>query len=643
MPSFFENQERARHNTHVFVLLMALAVFALGCALYPVLFFIVEFKNLWRPLLASDYPDLDLMHGFSYVRPDLFALGLLGTAAFVLIASATRTVLLTGGGAQIAELMGGRLVSGSPRTELERRLLNVVEEMAIAAGIPVPQVFVLDLESGINAFAAGSTPHDAAIGVTRGCVEKLTRDELQGVIGHEFSHVLNGDMALNMRMMGIVYGITCLATFGRDLMNPRTRKGDAGAPLLLPLGFVVWLIGSLGEVCGQMIKAAVSREREFLADASAVQFTRNPDGIVGALKKIGGWSVGGDVTVPQAEEISHFFFGEIRWRAPGSMLATHPPLEERIKRIDPSFDGAFADMEQDVALVEDEGPVRMLNTATPNAAARRAPHAAAVVAQVGSLSHEGLEEGMRLLQAFPAGLRQAADSPFSACAAVFALLLADDAAVRKMQLAQIERSTGAGMCTETNRLAPAVDALRRRDRLSFVALLAPALRALSADQRTTLCQTVQALIDADKQTSIFEYILAHTLFERLSPDSNARALSRVHVSSLSDLRAELGRVLSLLAYAGSSDRTSVESAFAAGAGRVEELQLALLSPDASLLDGLWPAIISLRSLAPLQCGKVVDACAHTVLADGRVIGDEDTLLGAVCDALGCPLPPLPNA
>jgi Zn-dependent protease with chaperone function len=645
MTSFFEHQDRARRNTRVLVLLMAVGVTAMGCGIYALLV-LVEQQGFSR---------LTSMGGLerpALLQPDLLLLCLFGTAATVLLASGARVLSLRGGGAQIAEMMGGRLVSGSPRDTLDKRLLNVVEEMAIASGVPVPMVFVMDDEQGINAFAAGFTPDDAAVAVTRGCLEKLTRDELQGVIAHEFSHVLNGDMRLNIRLMGIVFGIVCLGLLGRLLMriggnasfygsSDRRERGGSPGMALFVLGLGVMGIGAIGELFGKLIKAAVSRQREFLADASAVQFTRNPSGIAGALKKIGGWSEGAKLQAPHADEASHFFFGDIHRRLfDGSILATHPPLAERIQRIDPSFRGEFPEVGPGVAQPEEQGAVSGFAGRGAQTDAE-APAAASVVGRVGTTSAQSLQDGKRLLEALPGPLRDAAQSPFSACSAVFALLLSEDSAVRQSQAEQIATLAGPSLRTETDRLASAVQALPRSQRLPFVALLAPGLRALSNDQRAAFSRTVEALINADASVSIFEYVLGQTLRERLSPDSSAAQRARVRYRSLEAVQKELALVLSLLAHAGDFDGSGAAQAFSAGAARLPGVELALLPPSERLLFGLAAALTELRALLPQLCAQVVDACAHAVLADRRITEDEDTLLRAVCDALGCPLPPLP--
>ena len=273
-------------------------------------------------------------------NPQLFLLAAVGTLAVIALGSGFKTLELAQGGSSVATMLGGRLVAPTTTDPDERKLRNVVEEMAIAAGVPVPQVYLLPEEQGINAFAAGHSTSDAVVAVTAGAVRLLTRDELQGVIGHEFSHILNGDMRLNLRLMGIVFGILCLAVIGRVLLYTRSRSSKDKNPLPL-LGLALIVIGWIGVFFGRLIQAAVSRQREFLADASSVQFTRNPAGLAARSRKIGGLSFGSKLEAAHAEEASHMFFGNGMSESFFHLMETHPPLAERIRAIDPSFDGTF--------------------------------------------------------------------------------------------------------------------------------------------------------------------------------------------------------------------------------------------------------------------------------------------------------------
>ena len=326
---FFAHQDQARKHTKVLVVYFVIAVACIIASVY-LASLVIFYGTQSQQQPGNPTPELVLWD------PKIFLYAMLGTLGVVIVGSLYKTVELAKGGSAVAESLGGRLISPNPTNPDERKLRDVIEEMAIASGVSVPKIYVLDEDEGINAFAAGHAPGDAAIGVTRGCMTLLNRDELQGVIGHEFSHLLNGDMRLNLRVMGVIFGILCLAVIGRILLYSRGRRDKN--PLML-LGLALIIIGAIGTFFGRLIQAAISRQREFLADASSVQFTRNPAGLSGALQKIGG--VGSRIESPHAGEANHMFFSDGLGKSFFRMMDTHPPLEERIRAIDPGWDGKF--------------------------------------------------------------------------------------------------------------------------------------------------------------------------------------------------------------------------------------------------------------------------------------------------------------
>jgi Zn-dependent protease with chaperone function len=355
------------------------------------------------------------------------------------------------------------LVSGQPQDGLDRRLLNVVAEMALAAGTPVPQVYVLDREPGINALAAGWDLGDAVICVTRGCLHKLTRSELQGVVAHEFSHLLHGDARLNLRLMGAVYGMISIGLLGKQLMRGSHWSSRRDGSLVL-IGGSIAAIGALGGFLGNLIKAAVSRQREYLADASAVQYTRDPESIARALKKIGGYMLGSRLSSVRADELEHFFFEETSASAGWAWLTTHPPLHERIRRLEPSFDGTFIAPAEGLAESAEREPRRsplpmaayqQAEAATLTAAAHRTPPltAAQVVPLIGTSRSEPGPELEPLL-------REACENSFSACGLVLALLLSGDKAIEQRQARHIRELAGAALCSEAQRLQRRCSTLR---------------------------------------------------------------------------------------------------------------------------------------------------------------------------------------
>src|SRR5687767_2074493 len=427
---FFAHQEAARRRTSLLLFYYVLAVVFLVAATYAAVMFVF----LWRGNSSGNQVPL--------WNPKAFAGASLGTLAVVLLGSLWRMLELRQGGAAVAQMLGGTPVGTTPADANEHKLRNVVEEMSIASGTPVPEIYVLEEEQGINAFAAGHSTSDAAVGVTRGCIQKLSRDELQGVIAHEFSHILNGDMRMNIRLIGVLHGILCLYLVGRILLRVRASSSGSrkkgGNPLPL-FGLILMAIGGLGVLFGRLIQAAVSRQREFLADASAVQFTRNPNGIAGALKKIGGSVYGSQLQTSQAGAASHLFFGNGLAESWFGLTATHPPLQERIKRIDPAFDGKFTKVqEDDWAKAADTLVARMAMTNPPafaRAAATASVRAERIVRRTGNPVQVSFAAG--LLDALPSELRAAPANSLNATALMFALVLGHTIEIREQQIAQL--------------------------------------------------------------------------------------------------------------------------------------------------------------------------------------------------------------
>ncbi len=660
MRNFFEHQDRARRNTGWLLFLFFFAVVALGIGVYLATLLGLQLSHVeFSGTQVGFQTHRGYTHGdaarevrpFRLWRPDIFAGCFAGTLLVIFIASLGRTSALRSGGTAVAEMLGGRLVPPGTSDPRERRLRNVVEEMAIASSVPVPQVFVLDEEPGINAFAAGHTPGDAAVVVTRGTLERLNRDELQGVVGHEFSHILNGDMRLNVRLMGVLFGILVIGIIGRGMIRimPGSRRsvrggrGGGAALAFIVAGALIALIGYAGLLCARLIKAAVSRQREFLADAASVQFTRNPNGIAGALKKIGGHALGSAVGAPRAEEASHFFFHTaLSYNLLGGLFATHPPLAERIRRVDPSFDGNFPEVpivDVEEALVDAETAAVAGFAASPVASLALDP--SAVIQQVGHPRPEHTDYAVALLRELPDALRQATTSSFTSCALIYGLLLSDVPETRDRQAAMIREHSGEDLLRETWRLAAALGDMDARWRLPVAKLAQPVLRQMTADQRARFSKTIGELIAADQQVSLFEFALTRTLLRHLTPD-RAAATPRVSIRSLDAVLGEAGLLLSCLAHSGSRDEPeNAGRAFAAGVARFGAAAqgLALLPAERCPLSEVEQAVERLRATSPRLRETILDACAHCVLSDYEVTPEEADLLRVVADALDCPLPP----
>ena len=658
---FFQQQDSARRRTKLLVVYFVLAVVLIILAVY------FAFVAAFFGMQAQMGPSVALLAaervgGLWY--PQLFLWVTLGTLAVVAAGSLYKTWSLSGGGAAVAILLGGRQLDPGTADLAERKVLNVVEEMAIASGTPVPPVYLLE-EAGINAFAAGHSPGDAVIGVTRGCMQLLSRDELQGVVAHEFSHILNGDMRLNLRLMGLLHGILIIGIIGYLVMRIVLQSGRGSRPVvrssgdkkgggggvilaLFVLGLLLCIIGYVGTFFGQLIKSAVSRQREFLADASAVQFTRNPAGIAGALIKIGGLSAGSCIEHEHAGEASHMFFEDALRPSFLNLLATHPPLLERIRRLDPSFDGHFpATVVQAVSavLVPESEAAGGLGFASGVAAAGPRPklrvRSEEVVQQVGAPQSQHRDYAQAVRDAIPASILAEAREPCGARAVICALLVDADAQIAARQFQRLA-ATDAALGRETQRLLPTVCDLKAECRLPLIDLAVPALQRLSPAQYASFRQCVQDLIAADAQEDLFEYTLQRVLLQNLEPRFGKPRKLQVAYYALAGVTRECAQLLSALAYAGQREADAAQRAFAQGAAQLGlPAGAVVLLPSAEAgLDALDQALAKLVAIAPPLKRRLLAACADCVVADGEVTIEEAELLRAVSASLDCPMPPL---
>jgi Zn-dependent protease with chaperone function len=650
---FFAQQDKTRRKTKLLVFYFVLAVMAIIAACY---FIGLVVFNAYG---SEHHRYYDAPTQFILWDVRLFLGVTVGVLAVIFLGSAYKTNELSGGGASVAALMGGTPVNPNTTDPNERKLLNVVEEMAIASGVPVPEVYVLRNESGINAFAAGHTTSDAAIGVTRGCMELLTRDQLQGVIGHEFSHILNGDMRLNLRLIGIIFGLLCIATIGRILLRTRSSGRNDRNPLPL-LGLALLLLGSIGVFFGRLIQAAVSRQREYLADASSVQFTRNPAGLSGALQKIGQYSFGSKLESEHAPDLCHMFFGNGLGEPFFGLMATHPPIPDRIRAIDPSWDGKYPPLEKQqvetvkrAALAELKRPPKPMPDlfrtvlggaiiAEGSAEKPRVVRPHTVLSNLGNPTPLHLQYAEQLRESLPDSIRAATREPLAATALVYALLLSPDDATRSTQLAGLAGRTTPEIYGKAAALYPDVAAAARRARLPMVNLALGALRQLSPEQFQRFSQTLQWLIESDQKVELFELVLQKILLRHLTPHFTGARQPIVQYYTLKPLVPDGVLVMSALAHVGASDPAAANQAFETGAPHLRapaDVDFGLLPRDQCSVDKIEAALNRLALAVPTIKKNLLEACVYTVGADGTMTESEAELLRAVADALDCPIPP----
>lgn len=644
--NFFTEQDRARSKTTWLVVCLVAAVISLiVITTLAVAAFVYVLQNssdsyqLSQAINTSTYD-----HFRALLTPQLVGSVAVLVLVVVVLSSLYKLLQLNRGGKAVADALGGRLINIDTRDADERKVLNVVEEMAIASGNPVPGVYLLE-DSAINAFAAGFGRHDAVIGVTRGCIQQLDRDQLQGVIAHEFSHIHFGDMRLNLRLVALLHGILIIGLVGYFVLRSAGASGrkNAGAQLALGVGLIV--IGYCGTFFGNIIKAAVSRQREFLADASAVQFTRNPEGIAGALKKIGGWQQGSKLENKHAAEYSHLYFSNGIRQALGSVLATHPPLEERIKRLDSRWDGQFAvsqpTQQYTAAAGEptaDMGPAAFAGAAVAGLASvtpgnLRTNPAMRLEDKIGNPTSAHIAYARNLLNELPEALVQSAHEPYSARAIIYALLLDANAAKRHMQMEHLRENAHPASFRMIETVHAIVEFLPRAQHLPLLELSIPALKQLSQPQYKVFKANMVALIRADEKVSLFEWTLYRTLthsIEESKPHTNTHLRKQHHNCQL---------LLSVVCHAGKNSHP--ENAYQAGA------KILGLSSERHLLSAanigfaaLDAALDALASVQPLEKPRLLKALGACINADEKVTADEAELFRAIADSLDCPVPPL---
>ena len=641
--NFFDAQDRARQATRRLVAAYIIATILIVLGVTAIVgFSLANFSTAGYGMSLGDVA--------AQQAPILIGTALL-TTLFILGASLFKTAALSTGGGRVAASMGGTLVPADTQDPLRRRLRNVVEEMAIASGVPVPEIYVLEEERGINAFAAGFTPSDAAIAVTRGTLELLDRDELQGVIAHEFSHVLNGDMRLNIRLMGVLFGIMVLGLIGRLIVRGGyhtsivSSRRDRGTPAVLIIGLGLVVLGGVGVFFARIIKASVSRQREFLADASAVQFTRQSDGIANALKKIGGYSAGSIIQSADPEEVSHMLFGTgARY---SSLFATHPPLLKRIQALDPSF------QEKDYPAID----ARLhRHGATPDAArsgfagditTALASGGAAVLPEsiaesVGQPESEHIEYAQHLRQSIPESLYAAAHSAEFSYFLTIALILDRTGMHVDRQLSLAREQLGADRAELLKRYYSELGETGEEYRLPLLGIAFPALKSRPSQELSYLVSLATRMIEIDGDIDLYEYcfyrILTSNLGQAVDPSGRRRA-TRARRGALQTAAVKLVTVLADHGHDNDERRHAAYQAGLAALGPwAEKVEFDVDRRDSvAALDRSLDVLLGLNNRGK---ESLVQAISATAAHDGKLSVAEAELIRAVCATLDYPLPPI---
>ncbi|NLB34249.1 MAG: M48 family metallopeptidase, partial [Elusimicrobia bacterium] len=614
---FFESQASARRKTGLLIFYYLAAVILIILSVYAVFLLIFNFSpdkvsRIWIP-------------GIFFPVAGVTTLILIGGSLY-------KISLLSSGGDAVAKMLGGQRLESGPKKLEEKRLVNIVEEMAIASGLPVPGIYILYNENSINAFAAGFSSEDAVIGVTKGTLENLSRDELQGVIAHEFSHILNGDMRLNIKLIGVLHGILLISLLGYSLLRSSlyrsgrqssSGKDNQAGPLLLGLGLMA--IGYIGVFFGNLIKSAVSREREYLADASAVQFTRNPNGIADALSKIAGFSSNSTMENKNAIEASHLFFASSISGRFQNLMATHPPIEERIKSLRPETEMFDRNKNKSVQVPSKSSPGQ-----GPYSSLSLGLAPSSVSSTVGKISTETLSYASDILENIPPQLLEMARSPDNADGVIHALLLSDDKKIKKIQMDILDENQVLDIVMQAARN---LKSLPEESRLPVLEIAISSLKKITPKKYSSFKIILSQMIDADGMVSLFEYLVRGMVLRHLEPSFGRTINSRVKYYSLRAVEKEAKLLLAAMAEAGLDNESDQKQAYISGVSAlglpIEEFQ-----KGAGSLSNIDAALAKLNKLSfPLK-KKLIDASAKCALSDNFVTIRQLEILRITSDAIG---------
>ncbi len=647
--NFFQAQERAKVKSGRLIFLFIVTVVITILILDVISLTAIRFLHMDEVARISP----DFFNNLFFVRDlwsdnSFFIAGTLLFSTFI-VSLINIQMLKAGGGEEVALSLGGREIHGDTKNLSEKKLMNIVEEMAIASGVAVPRVFVLDDELSINAFAAGNSIHDSAVALSKGAIEKLDRYELQGVVAHEFSHIFNGDMGINIKLMGWITGILIWANIGRFVMRIASRrtggngKNNSG-PLFLIIGLAFFIVGYLGVVLSRIIKAALSREREFLADASAVQFTRNPDGIGGALKKIWANLEGSNIGHHKAEQMSHFFFADAIPRLSGFIMSTHPPMEKRLTAIYPSFNSnnflKFEAVEIAKKLATVQGDVRSTNVQAKHDDEESDDFidkflASGAVASIGNPLNKHKRYANEIRSGISDQILGLCYDKLTVAYVVYALFLdRQDSELRQVQLNLITTPSPAiaGVMDEI------IISLRREQYLPLLELSFSTLKKLSVEAQKVMLARVKKMIMANKLVDDFEFIYYTLLRYELSDGQKNKATTKR--KKIEELSREISLLLSFLATSGQTREDQATEAFNAGKNKIGSSRLTFIPRNLYTVQDVGDGLKQIAALSYIAKEFVLVGCSEVVFADKKVSIEEREILRMVSVVLGCPMPPL---
>ncbi len=655
--NFFEQQDKARKKTFWLVLYFLLAIFFIILAIDLVVVGAIIYTNPAPYVKVTNFGYL-LNHEAVFNLVIMTALAVSPVIVFIIILGTILKIFaLSGGGVSVANMVNATPISPNTTDFLEKRFVNIVEEMSIAAGTPVPQLFVMENEPAINAFVAGYKPEDTVMVVTKGALTQLSRDELQGVVGHEFSHVYNGDMHINLKLMGILGGLLMIGQAGYFLLrffgnsnsrssSDRTDGRIAIAVIIIGIGLLV--IGYIGLFFGRLIKAAVSRERELLADASSVQYTRNPQGIIFALKRIQKSEKGTNLNTKNVEDVSHLCFGSARWVMFNNLLATHPPLDKRIEILDPQ--GEFAnvplkDLKDDLkSTTEKKSPQTSLNTlgmiggATVLAGTGMVQTSVSnIQSSIGKPTNDNVMVAQKLLAHIPDSVKDVSHDPAKVENIYYALVLSEleDKTEKIIQI--LQKEIASDDLKQVLDLGKLFMNLPKAAQLPLIDISMPAFKSNTQEKRASIVQTVQKIM-AVGEKKLFEFTLL-SLLQKSMQDKIPKD-SKVKYNDFKPVLTEVSLLIIAVLKVTTQDESKQNSEFVRLMKNFTDNNIERPAIGSAQPIKFQEVLSTLNQLAPLCKEKLINTLLDAISEDGVINLSEAELVRAIAANLDCPIPPI---
>jgi len=545
------------------------------------------------------------------------------------------------GGYVIANELGGRLLFGESASSKEKTLINVADEMSLAAGVGSVPIYIIE-NKHINAFVAGTTYDNAVLSVTRGAVELLNRDELQGVIAHEFSHIFNGDMKLNNFASGCISGILYIFIIGTELFFPlqfTATKHFSGItpkdvlrifvyPLTMSAGIALMLLGVVGVACAAFMQFALNRQREYLADASAVQFTRYPQGIANALKKIGMY--GDTLNNLRAGCYEHIFFSS----------HSSPSVGKRIKKIEPHWDGEFIETRDKQDEIFSRKKIHPL---TMSIKALTVAHILGQITNSGVINDRALKHAKEVLNSIPDNVKQNAQNPLGAEFIIYTLLLDKNHESRKLQCIAIagklfkdlkHQDTAVKMLMD---MYESIGFLEPVAYLDIIHICASTLKNISANQYAVFRKQVNELILHDEHVSVFEWCVRYIVLYPLDMAFGLRKTPLDIHTHIGALKNELEILLSALSYIQFKDDANGRDIFErvkkqGGITALKYIPYSEFSPER-----FEKVVDEIQNSKPMVRRKILELCIFALNGDGEINNRDIAVIHALGEVLHLPL------